>query len=103
MSLKELDALVSALRLAGEKDANETSVKNPKSYSFREGNSHGSKRTPSVEKSVSALEAMGVRVYGLDETSGIPADGTIFWENIAGYDQQKRYDHANYCLWLFTK
>ncbi|OAY79209.1 ATPase family AAA domain-containing protein 1-A [Ananas comosus] len=90
LSLKELDALVSALRLAGEKDANETSVKNPKSYSFREGNSHGSKRTPSVEKSVSALEAMGVRVYGLDETSGIPADGTIFWENIAGYDQQKR-------------
>ncbi|KAJ8461332.1 hypothetical protein OPV22_034258 [Ensete ventricosum] len=57
-TFKELEAVVSALKLAGER--------------------------------VSALEGMGVRVYGLDETSSFPWDGTISWENIAGYDEQKR-------------
>ncbi|XP_073010243.1 uncharacterized protein [Typha latifolia] len=81
-SLKELDALASALKVAGRR--------NPKGHTSRKENGHGAKQMPSMEKSLSALEAMGVRVYGYDETSSIPMDGTILWEDIAGYDQQKR-------------
>lgn len=33
---------------------------------------------------------MGVRVYGHDGTSGVFGDGSISWDNIAGYEEQKR-------------
>ncbi|KAG1364027.1 putative ATPase family AAA domain-containing protein 1-B [Cocos nucifera] len=88
-SFKELDAMVSALKLAGRKDVKKSLGKSPQGYEFKRDNKHG---VSSVEKAVSALEAMGVRVYGFDDTCGTPMDGMISWNNIAGYDQQKRRD-----------
>ncbi|KAF0932585.1 hypothetical protein E2562_010463 [Oryza meyeriana var. granulata] len=84
-SLKELEALISVLKLAGQKDVKQSSGKGNKSYTTRKGK-------PSMEKTISDLEGMGVRVYGFDETSSVPMDGsgTVMWENIAGYEPQKR-------------
>ncbi|KAM0927227.1 hypothetical protein ACQ4PT_003294 [Festuca glaucescens] len=84
-SLKELEGLVSALKLAGQKDVKASSGK-----TSTKGSGQRSKYAPSIEKIVSDLEAMGVRVYGFDETSSVPVDGTVMWENIAGYEPQKR-------------
>ncbi|CAM0944258.1 unnamed protein product [Alopecurus aequalis] len=84
-SLKELEGLVSALKIAGQKDAKTSSGK-----ASTKGSGQRSKLVPSIEKTVSDLEAMGVRVYGFDETSSVPVDGTVMWENIAGYEPQKR-------------
>uniref|UniRef100_A0A0D9VKU2 AAA+ ATPase domain-containing protein n=1 Tax=Leersia perrieri TaxID=77586 RepID=A0A0D9VKU2_9ORYZ len=82
-SLKELEALICVLKLVGHGKGNKSN---------RKGNGQRSKRVPSMEKIVSDLEGMGVRVYGFDETSSIPMDGSgnVMWENIAGYDSQKR-------------
>lgn len=84
-SLKELEGLVSALKIAGQKDVKASSGK-----ASTKGSGQGSKHVPSIEKTVSDLEAMGVRVYGFDETTSVPVDGTVMWENIAGYEPQKR-------------
>jgi len=84
-SLKELEGLVSALKIAGQKD-----VKTSSGKASTKGSGQRSKHAPSIEKTVSDLEAMGVRVYGFDETSSVPVDGTVMWENIAGYEPQKR-------------
>lgn len=46
---------------------------------------------PSAEKSVASLEAMGVRIYGLSEPNLGDSKAEISWDNIAGYNQQKRY------------
>ncbi|XP_042519065.1 probable 26S proteasome regulatory subunit 10B isoform X2 [Macadamia integrifolia] len=85
-SEKELDALVSALKLAGGKmtarSALERRTRGPQNKPYNE-------RTPSAEKSASALEAMGVRIFGLNGSHGV-LDNEISWDNIAGYDQQKR-------------
>ncbi|KAL6912157.1 hypothetical protein ACP4OV_000962 [Aristida adscensionis] len=88
-SLQELEALISALKIAGEKDVKGTSGKGNK-YTARKGKGQRSKHVPSIEKTISDLEAMGVRVYGFDETSSVPMDGTVIWENLAGYEPQKR-------------
>ncbi|XP_062220242.1 uncharacterized protein LOC133919762 isoform X2 [Phragmites australis] len=88
-SLKELEALISALKIAGEKDVKGSSGKGNKNTP-RKGNGQRSKHVPSMEKTVSDLEAMGIRVYGFDETSSVPMDGTVIWENLAGYEPQKR-------------
>ncbi|TVU28465.1 hypothetical protein EJB05_19982 [Eragrostis curvula] len=88
-SLKELEALISALKIAGEKDVEGSSGKGNK-YTQRKGNGQRSKPVPSMEKTISDLEAMGVRVYGFEETSSVPMDGTVIWENLAGYEPQKR-------------
>ncbi|KAL6633574.1 hypothetical protein ACP70R_026245 [Stipagrostis hirtigluma subsp. patula] len=88
-SLQELEALISALKIAGEKDIKGSSGKGNK-YTTRKGNGQRSKHVSSIEKTISDLEAMGVRVYGFDETSSSPMDGTVIWENLAGYDDQKR-------------
>lgn len=44
-----------------------------------------------AQKSIASLEAMGVRVYGFDEALQDHSKKEVFWDNIAGYDQQKRY------------
>lgn len=82
LNAKELDAFVSVLQLAGEK---------LKTY-----NSSERKQMPSTDKSVSSLESMGVRVYGLDEPILNSDNNEISWENIAGYHQQKRYASFNF-------
>ncbi|XVF27955.1 hypothetical protein REPUB_Repub14bG0153600 [Reevesia pubescens] len=74
---KELDALVSTLKLAGEKlKQRNTMVKKP--------------REASSQKSIAGLEDMGVRIYGLDAPHQHNSYSEISWDNITGYDQQKR-------------
>lgn len=97
--MKELEALISALKIAGEKNVKGSSGKNTP----RKRNGQRSKHVPSMEKIVSDLEAMGVRVYGFDETSSVPMDGTVIWENLAGYEPQKRQvSPLCYSFLLFT-
>ncbi|KDP20696.1 hypothetical protein JCGZ_21167 [Jatropha curcas] len=79
LSETELDALVSVLQLAGGRVM--TSEIKP---------GEGAARMPSTEKSVAALESMGVRVYGLDAPHVNSSNSEVVWENIAGYDHQKR-------------
>ncbi|XP_039773235.1 uncharacterized protein LOC120641254 [Panicum virgatum] len=88
-SFKELEALISALKVAGEKDVKGSSGKGNKNTP-RKGSGQRSKHIPSMEKIASDLEAMGVGVYGFDETSSVPMDGIVIWENLAGYEPQKR-------------
>ncbi|XP_007026191.2 PREDICTED: katanin p60 ATPase-containing subunit A1 isoform X1 [Theobroma cacao] len=78
----ELDALVSVLQLAGGKlGQSKSRVGKPR---------EGSSQMPSAEKSIASLEAMGVRIYGLDAPHQNSSYSEISWDNIAGYDQQKR-------------
>ncbi|GAV73208.1 AAA domain-containing protein [Cephalotus follicularis] len=75
LSPNELDALASALQLAGMK------MVKPK---------EGTSRVPLSDKSIGSLESMGVRIYGLDGADKNSSNNVISWQNIAGYDQQKR-------------
>ncbi|KAK8629538.1 hypothetical protein V6N13_078374 [Hibiscus sabdariffa] len=81
LNQKELDALVSALELAGGRFAQSSSLAN------KPGD--GSTQMP-AQKSISSLEAMGVRIYGLNVPYQSKPYSEISWDNIAGYDQQKR-------------
>lgn len=87
---KELDALVNALKIAGGKDVKKPLGKSPQGHTSRRDNKYGSTHSLPLEKLVSDLEAMGVRVYGVDETKCVPTDSTISWDNLAGYEEQKR-------------
>lgn len=82
LSPRELDAFVSVLQLAGGKMKQKTNVERKPG--------EGSSRSPPVDRSVSKLESIGVRIYGLDEPQGYSSYKEISWDNIAGYDQQKR-------------
>lgn len=83
LTSEELDALVSVLQLAGRRfGQNRTLERKPK---------EGITQNPRAGKTVAALESMGVRIYGLDEPQLNTSKSEISWENIAGYDQQKRY------------
>ncbi|KAL9243486.1 hypothetical protein vseg_017367 [Gypsophila vaccaria] len=78
-SSDELNALVSVLQIASEKP----------------GQSKGTEKrsatgVPSTNKSVTSLEAMGIRVFGLDQPLVDSGSDEISWDNIAGYDHQKR-------------
>ncbi|KAK9155555.1 hypothetical protein Sjap_003035 [Stephania japonica] len=89
-SLKELDAVVSALKLASEKAGTRKALDGrTRGYKERHENKPDG-RVASTEKSIASLEAMGVRIFGLNEAQAVSSDGNISWENIAGYDQQKR-------------
>lgn len=90
-SFEELDTLVSALKLASERsDSRNASEKRPSRYSERRESRPNSAPIPSGEKSLDALEAMGVKVFDLSEPFPVPSNGVISWDSIAGYDQQKR-------------
>ncbi|KAJ0018713.1 hypothetical protein Pint_09789 [Pistacia integerrima] len=83
LSSAELDAFVSALQLAsGRLGQNRNLDRKPRDGITQE--------TP-VENTISALQAMGVRIYGIDKPQLNSSDAEISWDNIAGYDQQKRY------------
>jgi hypothetical protein len=89
LSPKELDTLVSVLELAGGKlGQNKTVERKPR---------EGTTKVPSAEKSVASLESMGVIIYGLDEARDLSSNTEISWDNIAGYDQQKRYVRTRVC------
>lgn len=97
LSPKELDAFVSVLELAGGKlGQNKTLERKPR---------EGTARVPSAEKTVASLESMGVRIYGLDEARDFSSNSEISWDNIAGYDQQKRYVRTRvfciHCCYIF--
>ncbi|XWS19360.1 hypothetical protein CRYUN_Cryun31cG0009100 [Craigia yunnanensis] len=81
LNAKELDAFVSALELAGGRFAqSRTLVTKPR---------EGSPQMP-AQKSIASLEAMGVKIYGLDAPHQNNSYSEVSWDNIAGYDQQKR-------------
>ncbi|KAK9151581.1 hypothetical protein Syun_009890 [Stephania yunnanensis] len=89
-SLKELDAVVSALKSASEKAGTRKALDGrTRGYKDRHENKQDG-RVASTEKSIASLEAMGVRIFGLNEAQGFASGGDISWENIAGYDLQKR-------------
>ncbi|XP_061340804.1 uncharacterized protein LOC133287254 [Gastrolobium bilobum] len=81
LSPEELDAFISVLQLAGNKMGQRNT--------FERKPREETEQDQSVDKSISGLEAMGVRIYGLDEPIGI-SNGEISWDNIAGYEHQKR-------------
>ena len=82
---EELDALASVLQLAGQ----------PRSFGL--GPKGGAAQVPAVDKTISNLEGMGVKIYGLKSPNLEDPNADISWDNIAGYDNQKRYwmDHSN--------
>lgn len=83
LSPKELDALVSALLLAGTKLwQNSTMERKPREDTTTQ--------MPSADKLIASLESMGVRIYGINEPNVSSTRKEISWDNIAGYDQQKR-------------
>ncbi|KAL1198969.1 26S proteasome regulatory subunit S10B -like protein B [Cardamine amara subsp. amara] len=79
LTTEELEAFVSALRVAGTKAGQN-----------KGGGVRGSVPEPSTDKSISQLESMGVRIYGVNKPLGDDSVDEISWDNIAGYDQQKR-------------
>ncbi|MED6123958.1 hypothetical protein PIB30_054494 [Stylosanthes scabra] len=81
LSPEELDAFISVLQLAGSRMGQRSA---PLERKQREETEQSS-----VDKSISSLEAMGVRIYGLKEPIGI-SNGEVSWDNIAGYEHQKR-------------
>ncbi|XP_068657276.1 uncharacterized protein [Aristolochia californica] len=91
-SLKELEAVASALKIAGSSGEPSRPVeRNPWGDRDRSNSRSGTMQVPSIEKSLSALEAMGVRVFGLDGPFGLPVDECgVSWETVAGYHEQKR-------------
>ncbi|KAG9439893.1 hypothetical protein H6P81_020058 [Aristolochia fimbriata] len=91
-SMKELEAVASALKIASRTgEPYRPAEKTPWGDRDRRDSRSSTVQAPSIEKSLSALEAMGVRVFGLDRPFGLPADECgVSWENIAGYHEQKR-------------
>ncbi|KAI3456506.1 hypothetical protein Pfo_013169 [Paulownia fortunei] len=77
-TFQELDALASILQLAGQ----------PKSLELRpRGDAAG---IPTTDKTIASLEGMGVKIYGLKQPNVEHSKVDISWDNIAGYDNQKR-------------
>lgn len=74
----ELDALVSILQIAGQQ----------KTLGARSGGTVA--RAPSMDKTVASLQAMGVKIFGLNEPKLAGGKCDISWDNIAGYNQQKQ-------------
>ncbi|VFQ88925.1 unnamed protein product [Cuscuta campestris] len=75
---EELDTLVSLLQLAGQ----------PRAIKTRPSGDAGNVVSPN--KTVSHLEAMGVKIFGINELSADTTKADISWESIAGYSHQKR-------------
>ncbi|KAL3521914.1 hypothetical protein ACH5RR_014748 [Cinchona calisaya] len=75
---EELDALVSVMQIAGQQKTLELRPKGDLA------------KSPSMDKTVAGLEAMGVKIFGLAEPNVDRSKQEISWDNIAGYSQQKR-------------
>ncbi|XP_018460775.1 uncharacterized protein LOC108831758 [Raphanus sativus] len=76
LTTEEREAFVSALQVAGTKPG--------------QNKESGRARDTSMDKTISQLESMGVRIYGVNKPLGDDSVDEISWDNIAGYDQQKR-------------
>lgn len=82
LTLKELEAFVSALQLAGRKlGSNKSLESRPR---------EGTERKTTPEKTITSLQSMGVRIYGIDEPPVDVESKKLSWDNIAGYEKQKR-------------
>ncbi|KAG8385785.1 hypothetical protein BUALT_Bualt03G0081400 [Buddleja alternifolia] len=77
-TIEELDAFASILHLAGQ----------PKALELRPKGEAA--RVPTMDKTITSLEGMGVKIYGLNQPNVENPKADISWENIAGYDNQKR-------------
>ncbi|KAF3528367.1 hypothetical protein DY000_02040474 [Brassica cretica] len=77
LTTEELDAFVSALQVAGTKPGQD-----------KASGGRGSVREATTDKTISQLESMGVRIYGINKPLGEDSIDEILWDNIAGYDQQ---------------
>ncbi|KAH6823357.1 P-loop containing nucleoside triphosphate hydrolases superfamily protein [Perilla frutescens var. hirtella] len=77
-TFEELDALASILQIAGQ----------PKSLGI--GPRGNVAQVPAADKIISNLDGMGVKVYGLTPPNLEDSNSDISWDNIAGYDNQKR-------------
>lgn len=92
---EELDALVSVLQMAGQ----------PKSVVGRA--TGDTPRSPAIDKTIASLEGMGVKIYGLkqsqelSQSNGENLKTNISWDNIAGYDNQKRYNVVADLVFLY--
>lgn len=75
---EELNALVTVLQLAGQRKTAELSPRGSEA------------KASSLKTTVSNLEAMGVKIYGLSEPNVDEPKDEISWDNLAGYSQQKR-------------
>ncbi|CAM6021955.1 unnamed protein product [Sphagnum balticum] len=80
LSSKELDAIVSSLSIAGGIDPG---------IEERTGPRQAEKEAKVKTKTLEGLEAMGVKIYGL-ENNGVLEGEHVSWDNIAGYHDQKR-------------
>lgn len=74
----ELDALATVLQIAGQ----------PRSLAGRPR--EDAAQVPTMDKTISSLEGMGVQIYGLKQRNDELANANISWDNIAGYENQKR-------------
>lgn len=90
-TVKELDALISALRIASGSTNERRSVqkKHRDSPKQRDRQNTGP-NVSSDAKALEALEGMGVKIYGLEATFGSSDKDAVSWDNIAGYYEQKR-------------
>ncbi|EPS69768.1 hypothetical protein M569_04996 [Genlisea aurea] len=75
---EELEALAYILQFAGQQN----------SLEFRPRGDTA--KTSPMEKAIASLEGMGVKIYGLQQQNGELSGSEITWDNIAGYDFQKR-------------
>lgn len=86
-TLEELDALASVLQLAGQ----------PKNLELKARGDAA--RTTTLDKTIASLEGMGVKIYGLKQPNVEHPKVDISWDNIAGYDNQKRYlEYLHHCF-----
>ncbi|XP_048131695.1 probable 26S proteasome regulatory subunit 10B isoform X1 [Rhodamnia argentea] len=82
LTSKELEAFVSVLQLAGKKLGRDKFLESrPR---------EGTERKTTPEKAITSLESMGVRIYGIDEFPVDVENKKLSWDNIAGYEKQKR-------------
>lgn len=79
-TFEELDALASILQIAGQ----------PRRLGFGLGPRGDIAQIPKSDKIISNLEAMGVKIYGLEPSNLEGPNADISWDTIAGYDNQKR-------------
>jgi hypothetical protein len=53
-------------------------------------------------KTLEGLEAMGVKIYGMENIEGGMEGERISWDNIAGYYEQKRCGVFNFVVFVFS-
>ncbi|XP_020518899.1 spastin isoform X1 [Amborella trichopoda] len=87
---KELDAIACALKIASSgSDTISAPEKKHRGFPERRDKSNTT-QAPVKSKSLEALEAMGVKVFGLDESNTVFHNYEISWDIVAGYYWQKR-------------